>query len=586
MPSTRLSSAGTTTLPSWSIRRAVPIVLTGNPHARLSSPTRRGPTGAGRLGRKDHIATFSQRVESNAKGTGYLVRTGHNEQDMGRFYVTTPIYYVNDVAHIGHAYTTVAGDVLTRWRRLCGDDVFYLTGTDEHGLKVQRAAEAQGVAPQAFVDEIADNFRKTWDDLDIAYDEFIRTTEPRHYRAVQDFLQRIYDAGDIELGQYEGLYCVSCEAYYSEDELVDGMCPIHGRPVEHVVEENYFFKLSRYEQRLLDYYGEHPEAVQPDSRRNEVLGFIRGGLQDFSMSRTSITWGVPLPWDTKHVAYVWADALFNYCTAVGYGDDPERFAQWWPADYHLMGKDILRFHAVYWPAMLMSAGIEPPRCVFAHGWLLVGGEKMSKTRLNQIAPADLVADFGVDGFRYHFMADQRFGPDGDFSYEAMVARYNADLANNFGNLANRVLNMAVNYCGGVVPATRADGPLRATASETFTAYTDAMTRLDFSGALGAVWDLIRATNSFIEERQPWALNKAGDADAVAGVLGDCLESLRIVALLASPVIPRAAGELWRRLGLNGRPEDERLPDAAAWGRLPAGSRLEKGDPLFPRKEIE
>jgi methionyl-tRNA synthetase len=506
---------------------------------------------------------------------------------MGRFYVTTPIYYVNDVAHIGHAYTTVAGDVLTRWRRLCGDEVFYLTGTDEHGLKVQRAAEAQGVAPQAFVDEIADNFRKTWDDLDIAYDAFIRTTEPRHYRAVQDFLQRIYDAGDIELGTYEGLYCVSCEAYYSEDELVDdGCCPIHGRPVEHVVEENYFFKLSRYEDRLLEYYAAHPEAVQPDSRRNEVLGFIRGGLQDFSMSRTSITWGVPLPWDTSHVAYVWADALFNYCTAVGYGEDPEEFAKWWPASYHLMGKDILRFHAVYWPAMLMSAGIELPKCVFAHGWLLVGGEKMSKTRLNQIAPADLVADFGVDGFRYHFMADQRFGPDGDFSYEAMVARYNADLANNFGNLANRVLSMAVNYVGGVVPATRADGPLRETAAATFTAYTDAMTRLDFASAFGAVWDLIRATNGFIEERQPWALNKAGDVDAVAGVLGDCLESLRIVALLASPVIPRASGELWRRLGLPGRPEDARLPDAAAWGGLAPGAQLEKGQPLFPRKDVE
>ncbi len=248
---------------------------------------------------------------------------------------------------------------------------------------------------------------------------------------------------------------MSCEAYYSEDELVDdSCCPIHLRPVEQVTEENYFFKLSRYQDRLLEYYTEHPEAVQPESRLNEVLGFIRGGLQDFSMSRTSISWGVPLPWDPKHVAYVWADALFNYCTAVGYGEDEARFDHWWPVDYHLVGKDILRFHAVYWPAMLMSASLAPPRCVFAHGWLLVGGEKMSKTRLNQIAPADLVADFGVDGFRYHFMVDQRFGPDGDFSYEAMVQRYNADLANNFGNLANRVLNMAVNYCGGVVPGER------------------------------------------------------------------------------------------------------------------------------------
>ncbi|HEX5097816.1 MAG TPA: class I tRNA ligase family protein, partial [Acidimicrobiia bacterium] len=436
------------------------------------------------------------------------------------------------------------------------------------------------------VDETAAAFRETWDLLDIAYDDFIRTTEPRHYQAVQQFLQVLYDNGAIELGTYEGLYCVSCEAYYTEDELIDGNCPIHGRPVEHVTEENYFFRLSRYEQRLLDHYAAHPDAVQPDYRMNEVLGFIRQGLRDFSMSRTSISWGVPLPWDPKHVAYVWADALFNYCTAVGYGADDARFARFWPVDYHLVGKDILRFHAVYWPAMLMAAGLEPPDCVYAHGWLLVGGEKMSKTRLNQIAPADLVADFGVDGFRYHFMADQRFGPDGDFSYEAMVLRYNADLANNFGNLANRVLNMAVNYVGGVVPDGRADGPLMGAATEAFDLVQGAMAKLDFAGALAAVWDLIRAANSYIEERQPWALHKAGNATEVAEVLGDCLEALRIVTLLASPVIPNATAELWRRLGLAGRPEDTRLPDAAKWGQLAPGSPLEKGAPLFPRKETE
>jgi methionyl-tRNA synthetase len=500
------------------------------------------------------------------------------------FYVTTPIYYVNDVPHIGHAYTTVAGDVLTRWRRLWGDDVFFLTGTDEHGLKVQRAAEARGVSPKELVDEMANHFRKAWDDLDIEYDEFIRTTEPRHYRAVQEFLQVLYDNGDIELGTYEGLYCVSCEAYYTEDELVDGCCPIHLRPVEHVVEENYFFKLSRYGDRLMQHYAEHPDAVQPESRLNEVLGFIRGGLQDFSMSRTSISWGVPLPWDPKHVAYVWADALFNYCTAVGYGENPDMFARYWPANYHLVGKDILRFHAVYWPAMLMSAGLAPPQCVFAHGWLLVGGEKMSKTRLNQIAPSDLVAEFGVDGFRYHFMVDQKFGPDGDFSYEAMVQRYNADLANNFGNLANRVLNMAVNYCGGVVPERRADGPLVAASAPAFDGLQHAMRRLDFSAGFGAVWELIRATNAYIEDRQPWALHKTGDNEAVNAVLGDCLEVLRIVALLTSPLIPNGSAELWRRLGLDGKPSDERLPDAAQWGLLPSGSKLEKGEPLFPRRE--
>jgi methionyl-tRNA synthetase len=500
------------------------------------------------------------------------------------FYVTTPIYYPNDVPHIGHAYTTVNGDVLTRWRRLWGDDVVYLTGVDEHGLNIVRAAEAQGLPAQEFVDQTSPTFREAWKLLDIANDDFIRTTEPRHFKAVQEFMQAVYDNGAIELGQYEGLYCYRCELYYTEDELVNGNCPIHGIPVERVSEENYFFKLSEFEDRLLAHYAEHPEAVQPEIRLNEVLGLIRQGLRDFSMSRTSISWGIPLPWDPKHVAYVWFDALFNYCTAVGYGEDRQRFDHYWPADYHLIGKDILRQHAVYWPAMLMSAGLAPPRCVFAHGWLLVSGEKMSKTRTNQIAPADLVADFGVDGFRYHFVADQRFGPDGDFSYEGMLQRYNADLANNFGNLASRVLNMAVGYLGGTSPDARADGPLVDASRRAFEGISAALDQLDFASGFGAVWDLIRATNSYIEDQEPWKLNKAGDTAATAAVLGDCLEALRIVALLASPVIPRAAAELWRRLGLPGAPEDERLPDAAAWGRLPAGLPLEKGASLFPRIE--
>ena len=500
------------------------------------------------------------------------------------FYVTTPIYYVNDAPHIGHAYPTVAADTIARWRRLWGDDVFFLTGTDEHGLKVQRAAEERGVTPREWADQTSERYREAWKLLDITYDDFIRTTEPRHYEAVQQFLQRVYDNGYIELGTYEGLYCVSCEAYYTEDELVDGKCPIHGRPVERVTEENYFFKLSAFQDRLLEHYAEHPEAALPDTKRSEVLGFIRQGLQDFSMSRTSISWGVPIPWDPRHVTYVWFDALFNYCTAIGYASDRARFDHYWPSVTHIIGKDILRFHAVYWPAMLMAAGELPPHRVFAHGYLLVGGEKMSKTALNQIAPADLVADFGSDGFRYHLLADLRFGPDGDFTYEGMVARHNADLANNFGNLANRVLNMAVNYLGGVTPDAREDGPLLDAAGRAFDGMTDALDGLDFSNGFGAVWELIRATNSYIEDREPWKLNKAGDTSAVAAVLGDCLEALRLVALLASPVMPRAAGELWRRLGLPGTPEDQRLPDAAEWGGLPAGLTLEKGAALFPRIE--
>ena len=500
------------------------------------------------------------------------------------FYVTTPIYYVNDVPHIGHAYTTVVADALARWRRLWGDDVMFLTGTDEHGLKIQRAAEANGVTPLEWADRTSARFAETWNLLDISNDDFIRTTEPRHYRAVGEFLQRVYDAGDIELSTYEGLYCVSCELYYAEEDLVDGNCPIHGRPVERVTEENYFFKLSRFEDRLLAHYTEHPEAIEPAGKRSEVLGIIKQGLRDFSISRTSISWGIPLPWDPEHVAYVWFDALVNYCTAVGYGSDQERFDRFWPADYHLIGKDILRQHAVYWPAMLMSAGEAPPKHVFAHGFLLVGGEKMSKSGAGQIFPADLVADFGVDGFRYHFLADQRFGPDGDFSYEAMVARYNADLANNFGNLANRVLNMAVNYCDGVVPRQRADGPLVDAVGSAFAAQTAAFERLDIASAFAAVWELIGAANAYIEDAKPWALNKAGDTAATAAVIGDCLEALRVVALLASPAIPRASAELWRRLGLRGSPVDQRLPDAVAWGGLPAGASLEKGAPLFPRIE--
>lgn len=498
------------------------------------------------------------------------------------FYVTTPIYYVNDVPHIGHAYSTVAADAIARWRRLWGDDVVFLTGTDEHGLKVARAAEAHGVSPQEWSDRTSERFRAAWAGLDISNDDFIRTTEPRHYRAVEALLQRIYDAGDIELATYQGLYCVGCELYYAEDELDDGNCPVHGTPVEQVTEENYFFKLSRFEDRLLDHYADHPEAVAPAGKRSEVLGFIAQGLRDFSISRTSISWGVPLPWDPAHVCYVWFDALINYCTAIGFGVDEARFERYWPADYHIIGKDILRQHAVYWPAMLMSAGLELPKTVFAHGFLLVGGEKMSKSKLNQIAPGDLTDEFGVDGVRYHFLADQRFGPDGDFSHEAMVARYNSDLANNFGNLASRVLNMAMNYCDGVAPEARADGPLVGAVERALTVETEAMDALDLSGALAAVWELIRAANTYIEDRRPWALYKDGDVDATAAVLGDCLEALRVVALLASPAIPRASAELWRRLGLTGRPEDERLPAAAAWGSMPAGVALTKGAPLFPR----
>jgi methionyl-tRNA synthetase len=500
-----------------------------------------------------------------------------------RFYVTTPIYYVNDVPHIGHAYATVNADALARWHRLLGDDTFFLTGTDEHGLKVQRAAEANGLGPLEHADRTSARFREAWDLLDISYDDYIRTTEPRHIRSVQTFMQAIYDNGWIYKDTYSGLYCVSCEAYYTEADLIDGVnCPIHLRPVEYLEEENWFFKLSAFTQPLLDWYEAHPEAVAPGGRRNEALGIVRQGLEDISISRTSIDWGVPVPWDADHVFYVWYDALINYATAIGYGTDPDRFAAWWPVVHHVIGKDILRFHCVYWPAMLLAAGLEPPHQINVTGFLLVGGEKMSKTGLNQIFPSDLVDDFGVDGFRYHFLRDPTFGPDSDFSYEGMVARYNTDLANNLGNLLSRTATVVAKKCDGIGPAPRPDSPLATVAAEVYADAAAAWAAVAPSVALEATWRLLRETNAHLEANEPWKADPGPDVD---GVLGDALEALRIVAILATPAIPRSCAELWRRLGLDGSPADQRLPEAAAWGGYPGGLAVDKGAALFPRLDL-
>jgi methionyl-tRNA synthetase len=496
-----------------------------------------------------------------------------------RFYVTTPIYYVNDVPHIGHAYTTVIADAVARWHRLIGDDTFFLTGTDEHGLKVQRAAEQQGLSPREHADRTSERFRDTWKLLDISYDDFIRTTERRHHRATQALLTAAHENGFIEKGAYEGLYCVACEAYYTEDDLIDGNCPIHGTPVEQFKEENWFFKLSAFTERLIEWYEANPDAVQPEGKRNEALGIIRQGLDDISISRTSISWGVPVPWDPDQVFYVWYDALINYATAIGYGEDPERFATWWPHVHHLIGKDILRFHCVYWPALLLAAGIDPPHRISVHGYLLVGGEKMSKTRLNQIFPADLVADFGVDGFRYHFLRDNPFGPDGDFSYEGMLARYNSDLANNFGNLLSRVATVVGKKCDGIGPAPRPDSPLATIAGPVVTEAAAAWERVAPSVALDATWRLIREANALLEATEPWKAEPGPDVD---GVLGDALEALRIVAVLASPATPTASAEVWRRTGLPGSPADQRVPEDVQWGGYPGGLPVETGPPLFPR----
>ncbi|MGI8759263.1 MAG: methionine--tRNA ligase [Acidimicrobiales bacterium] len=495
------------------------------------------------------------------------------------FYLTTPIYYVNDAPHIGHAYTTVVGDAICRWHRLLGDDVLFLTGTDEHGLKIVRAAEANATTPQEHADRTSVRFREAWDQLEITYDDFIRTTEPRHHRAVQHLLQRAHDNGYIESATYEGPYCVACEAYYAEADLDEGRCPIHHRPTELFKEQNYFFQLSRFQQPLLDWLSANPGAIRPESKRNEALGLIRQGLDDISISRTSISWGVAVPWDEAHVFYVWYDALVNYLTAIGYGADDGRFKRWWPAVHHLIAKDILRFHCVYWPALLMAAGLDPPHHIEVHGYLLVGGEKMSKTAFNQIAPADLVPDFGVDGVRYHFLRDVPLGADGDFSYEGMVARFNADLANNLGNLLSRVATVVAKKCGGTGPAPPAGGPLADAAVAAYRDTAAAWERFAPHEALEATWRLIREANAYLEANEPW---KSEPGPAVDAVLGASLEVLRIVALLASPALPSACAELWRRLGLPGRPADQRLPGAAVWGGYPGGLAVATGAPLFPR----
>jgi methionyl-tRNA synthetase len=502
------------------------------------------------------------------------------------FYVTTPIYYVNDEPHIGHAYTTVACDVVARYRRLRGEKVFFLTGTDEHGQNVARAAERRGMSPQAWTDQIAPKWKAVWDRLAISNDDFIRTTEDRHERQVQAFVKLLHDRGDVYLGSYEGRYCVSCEEFKSEGEIVDGNCIIHGRPVEVVSEENYFFRLSAYQDRLLALYEENPDFVRPEVRRNEVVSFVKGGLQDFSMSRTSFRWGVPLPWDGRHITYVWVDALLNYVTAAGFGAEPERFGSTWPADVHMMSKDILRFHAVYWPAMLMSAGLPVPRGIFVHGYLLVGGEKMSKTRLTGIHPFQLTDHFGVDAYRYYFLREVPFGQDGSFSWESMLARYNAELANGLGNLASRVLAMAGSYFDGLVPdpSTRAPSGRLATMGMGLAMRFDAhVLALELTDAVGAVDEFVREANRHLVEVAPWELAKdEARRQDLADALYESLEALRLIAVLTYPVMPGAAGSLWEQLGVGEPLDEQRLPDAAEWGRLEPGTKTAKGQALFPR----
>ncbi|MGH2757832.1 MAG: methionine--tRNA ligase [Actinomycetota bacterium] len=511
------------------------------------------------------------------------------------FYVTTPIYYPNADPHIGSAYTTVAGDFLARFRRLQGREVHYLTGTDEHGQRMLQTAEAAGMKPLDFLDSIVPRYKEAWAALDIAYDDFIRTTEERHETAVAAFVQDLHDRGEIYLGTYEGLYCVGCEAFKLPDELVDGKCPLHDTVPDVVKEENYFFRLSKYQDRLIDLYeNSDPPFVQPESRRNEVLGKVRQGLDDLSISRVSFDWGVPIPWDTKHVIYVWVDALQNYITAIGYGWDDPNFRRIWPADVHLIGKDILWFHTVIWPAMLMAVEVPLPTTVFAHGYLQVGGQKMSKSRATAIHPSELTKTFGVDGYRYHFMRDFSFGQDGNFSWEGMAARYNSDLANEFGNLASRVLSMIDRYLGGSIPSipgegetTGSDRDLQTTQERSFAEMEAAVDAVSPSDALKSCWSFVRKANAYVEEVAPWALAK-DDAQRrrLEVVLYHLADSLRLLALMTSPIMPRVAQELWSRLGLDGDVVSQTYSESLRWGLLPEGSKVRVGDPLFPKVEEE
>ncbi|HKP63319.1 MAG TPA: methionine--tRNA ligase [Polyangiales bacterium] len=516
---------------------------------------------------------------------------------MQPFYVTTPIYYPNDKPHIGTAYSTIAADVLTRYQRLRGRASRFLTGLDEHGLKIARAAEAQNVPPQAFTDRMQAPFREAWELLDCRYDDFIRTTEPRHKQRAQALWQRIQQTGDIYLGEYEDWYCVGCETFYTEKDLLEGnLCPQHLKPIERIKEQSYFFRLSKYQDVLLDYYEKHPDFVKPAGRFNEVKSFVREGLRDLSVSRTSFSWGVPVPNDPRHVMYVWFDALSNYMTALGGPAAPGEaplFDQFWPPagqTIHIVGKDILRFHAVYWPAFLLSAGIAPPTQVWAHGWLTVNGQKMSKSLGNFLSPAPLAEVFGVDVLRYYLMRDIAFGQDGDFAHANLIARLNGELANGLGNLLNRVLASIVQKnLGGKVPApvpsarNAEDDTLEAEAVRCTRVAAEHLDNVAPQRSLEAIWELVAATNRYVDRSEPWALVKRGEQERLSQVVYQVLESLRMLGVMIAPFMPTKAAALRDQLGLPplaASTGSDQWP--GAWGQLPAGTQTRPGAALFPR----
>jgi len=519
--------------------------------------------------------------------------------------ITTPIYYVNAAPHLGTAYTTIAADTLARFERMEGKNVFFLTGIDEHGQKVAQTAADKGMTPQEWCDTMAPLFQKQWEELSITNDDFIRTTSERHIKGAQKFMQLLFDRGYIYQAAYEDWYCIPEETFFTDEQVETDasgvtVCPDCHRPVQKVKEENYFFKLSEFAEPLLAFYEEHTDFIQPVTRRNEVISFVKSGLNDLSISRTSFDWGIPLPFDEKHIMYVWVDALLNYITAMGYGGTPEEEAEWacrWPVQYHLMAKDIIRFHCVIWPAMLMAAGLPLPEHIFAHGFLLTKGEKMSKSKGNAMKPADLIDIFGVDAYRYYFMTDVSFGADGSISMERMVQVYNADLANSWGNLCSRVLNMCGKYFDNRVPALDATvvarleaecgNPLKEMAADLYTRYAAHMGQVEFSEAAIVVHELCARANLYVEESAPWNLAKTDEThDALAYVIYNALEVIRLLALYYAPFMPHTSSEVFRRLSLGNSLTEVSLIEASQWGGLPFGNVVEKGEALFPRLDID
>jgi len=509
-----------------------------------------------------------------------------------KFYITTPLYYVNGNPHIGHSYTNIACDVLSRFRRLKNAKVLFTTGTDEHGQKIKEAAEAKAMKPAAFVDTVVPRFKDLWTKLNISYDDFIRTTEPRHEKVVKKILEILYEKGDIYEGEYSGWYCTPCESFWTKAQLVEENCPDCKRPVEHIKEKNLFFKLSKYQDWLLEYIDSHEDFILPVIRRNEVLGFLKNPLNDLCISRpkSRLSWGIEIPFSKDHVTYVWFDALINYISVCGYGDDPEKFKTYWPADIHMIGKDILRMHAVNWPIMLHAAGLKPPKTVFAHGWWKIGEDKMSKSKGNIVDPHEIADRFGVDAYRFFLLREVPFGMDGSFSEKALISRINSDLANDLGNLLHRTLSMIDKYFSGIVPKRRniktADDITRALIENTRSLdakISSSMDEIDFSHALSAIWALINNANKFIEQKAPWKLSKEKKEDELKDMMYDLYEVLRIVALSLWPFLPQTSDNMIAQLGLK---VAKRSMKDLSWGLAKSGTKIKKGKPLFPRIEIE